>query len=178
MKLRSWHGLVSAACLPRTLVVLIVLALLLPCAFVSAQEPPKPPVISPHARLMAARSIFIERSGGRIPNDVIGDAFQGWGRYELAPDAASADLIVSIIAPLSNANVSVSSGDHSKTVASADVTQISLRILDAHDRAVLWSGSEQPKSAMHEKKSEDNLVDASLRLFRRFRNTIEPELAP
>ncbi len=156
----------------------LAVALLLACASVSAQQPAQPAAISPHARLMAAHTIYIEHSGGRIPNDVIGDAFQGWGRYELAADPARADLIVSISAPLSNTGASVSSGANSKTVVSADVTQIRLLILDAHDRAVLWSGTEQPKSSMHEKKSEDQLVDASLRLFRRFRSLIEPEPAP
>ena len=31
---------------------------------------------------------------------------------------------------------------------------------------------------MKEKQREDNVVEASLRLFRRFRNLIEPEPAP
>jgi hypothetical protein len=62
--------------------------------------------------------------------------------------------------------------------SSSVVTQIRLFILDAHDHVVLWSGSEQPRSAMKEKQREDNDVEASLRLFRRFRNTIEPEPAP
>jgi len=125
---------------------------------------------------MAARSVFIQPAPASIPYDVIGDAFQGWGRYQLADTPSAADLIVSIRAPLSNAGgISVGSGADSRAVTSPGVTQIRLLILDAHDRAVLWSGSEQPKSSMHEKKYEDQLVDASLRLFRRFRNTIQPE---
>ena len=71
------------------------LLILLLCASVSAQESPKPAPIAPHARLMAARSIYIEHSGGRLPNDVIGDAFQGWGHYVVVGDPAQADLIVS-----------------------------------------------------------------------------------
>jgi hypothetical protein len=51
-------------------------------------------------------------------------------------------------------------------------------VLDAHDRVMLWSGSEQPKSSMKEKQREDNIVEASLRLFRRFRESIEPQPAP
>jgi hypothetical protein len=157
------------------------------CAFAAAQDAPKPAVISAHARLVAARSIYIEHAGGRIPNDVIGDAFQGWGRYRIVNDPAAADLIVSINAPVSDSGVSVSSrvderggsaANSSRNLSSANITQIRLFILDAHDRVVLWSGNEQPKSAMKEKQREENEVEASLRLFRRFRNLLEPEPAP
>jgi hypothetical protein len=165
---------------------LAAVALSLGTAF--AQDSPKPPVISPHARLMAARSIYIEHVGGRLPNDVIGDAFQGWGHYVVVGDPARADLIVSINAPVSDSGVSVgtsgggrrgsSPANNSRTLSSSTVTQVQLLILDAHDRVVLWSGSEQPKSAFKDKQREDNEVDASLRLFRRFRNVVEPEPAP
>jgi hypothetical protein len=137
---------------------------------------------------MAARSICIENAGGRIPNDVIGDAFQGWGHYILVGDPAQADLIVSINAPVSDSGVSVGGGggngrrgpgsSSSSSPSSSNVTQIRLLVLDAHDRAVLWSDSEQPKSSIKERQREDNVVDASLRLFRRFRNSIAPEPAP
>jgi hypothetical protein len=157
---------------------------LLLCAFALAQEAPKPQAISSQARLMAARSIYIEHAGGRLPNDVIGDAFQGWGRYTVVFDPARADLIVSINAPTTDSGVSVGSGDgrhgsaSSRNLSSSSVTQIRLVILDAHDRVVLWSGNEQPKSSIKGKQREDNEVDASLRLFRRFRSIIEPEPAP
>lgn len=151
------------------------------CAAV-AQE--AKPVISAHARLMAARRIYIEHVGGTIPNDVIGDAFQGWGRFQLVNDPADADLIVSIQAPVSSGGVAVSGrpdergAASSRNISPSSITQIRLQILDAHDRVVLWSGNEQPKSAMKEKQREDNEVEASLRLFRRFRNVLEPEPAP
>jgi len=163
-----------------------IAALLLVSAF--AQESPKPPVISPHARLMAARSIYIEHAGGRLPNEIIGDAFHGWGRYVVVGDPRKADLIVSINAPVSDSGVSVGSSgggrrgsthaSDSRTLSSSSITQIRLLILDAHDRVVLWNGSEQPKGSMKGKQREDNEVDASLTLFRRFRDTIEPEPAP
>ena len=51
-------------------------------------------------------------------------------------------------APASGGGANSRAGD-----SPTDVTQIRLLILDAHDRAVLWSGSEQPKSSMHEKQS-------------------------
>jgi len=157
--------------------------LLLLCA-AAAQEAPNPGPISPHARLMAARSIYIEHAGGRIPNDVIGDAFQGWGHFRIVYDPAAADLIVSINAPTSDSGVSISgrADDRgraaSTNLSSGAVMQIRLFILDAHDRVVLWSGNEQPKGSMKGKQREDNEVEASLRLFRRFRSVIEPEPLP
>ncbi len=176
MKLQPWHRRVLAA--------LAASAALLLCVFVVAQEAPKPAPIASHARLLAARSIYIEHAGGRLPNDVIGDAFQGWGHYLVVADPAQADLIVSIDAPTSDSGVSVGGGNSRHGAPppsrspSSDVTQIRLTILDAHDRVLLWSGSEQPKSSLKESKREDNIVDASLLLFRRFRNVIEPEPAP
>ncbi len=160
----------------KALAVALFLALL--CASLSAQEASKPPAISPHARLMAARTICIEHAGAIIPNDVIGDAFQGWGRYRLVGDPESADLIVSINAPTYDSGVSVGGGVQGTVVSGTQVSQIRLVILDAHDRVTLWSSVEQPKSSRKEKQREDNLVEASLRLFRRFRSTIEPEPAP
>jgi len=177
LKLQPWHW--------RVLAVQVAMAALLLCAAVSAQDAPKPAPVAPHARLLAARSIYIEHAGGRLPNDVIGDAFQGWGHYLVVHDPSQADLIVSITAPVSDSGVSVGSGNGrhgapppSRTLSSSAIVQIRLSILDAHDRVLLWSGSEQPKSSMKEKQREDNEVDASLLLFRRFRNLIEPEPAP
>lgn len=165
---------------------LFAAAVLLPgTAF--AQQSPAPPIISSHARLMAARSIYIEHAGGRLPNEVIGDAFQGWGHYVVVGNPAKADLIVSINAPVSDSGVSVGSdsggrrsspASNSQALSSSTVTQVRLLILDAHNRVVLWSGTQQPKSALKGKQREENEVDASLTLFRRFRDTIEPEPAP
>lgn len=161
--------------------LLAVVALL--CCALFAQQSSKPSAIAPHARLMAARSIYIEHAGALLPNDVIGSAFQGWGRYIVVADPAHADLIVSINAPVTDSGISVGAGDSrrgapppaSRNASSSDASQISLYILDAHDRVVLWSSRERPKSSMKAKQREDNVVDASLSLFRRFRSVIEPE---
>jgi hypothetical protein len=175
LKLHSKHGLLLA----------VWTAVLLLSAALSAQQAATPAPIAPissHARLLAARTIYIQHTGGHIPNDIIGDAFQGWGHYTIVGNPAQADLIVSINAPFSDAGVSVGSGNgrHSAPAPSqgSAITQIRLAILDAHDHVVLWSSSEQPKSAFKDKQREDNEVDASLRLFRRFRNIVEPEPAP
>jgi hypothetical protein len=151
------------------------LTLLLFCAAVFAQQAP-PPAVSPHARLVAARSIYIEHSGERLPYDVIGDAFVGWGRYQFVSDPSRADLIVSIVS--AGADSGLSLGGPPRSAPPAAVIGIHLLVLDAHDHAVLWSGSEQPKSAIKSSKREDNEVDTSLRLFRRFRDSIEPVPQP
>jgi hypothetical protein len=156
-------------------------ALLLSAPVVRAQDAAKTPAIATHARLMAARTIYIEHAGGRLPNDVIGDAFQGWGHYQLVGDPARADLIVAINAPTTETGISVGpgSGNGPQTPlgsSGGQVLQIRLFILDARDRVTLWSGIEQPKGSRKEKQREDNVVDSSLHLFRRFRDTIEPAL--
>jgi hypothetical protein len=163
-----------------TIRLVFAFAALLGSLLLAQQTPANPPAIAPHARLMAARTIYIEHNGGSIPNDVIGDAFQGWGRYQLTNEPEKADLIVSINAPVSETGVSVggSGGRHNNVASSTQITRIRLVILDARDRVVLWSGGEQPKSSLKEKQREDNEVEASLRLFRRFRTVIEPEPAP
>jgi hypothetical protein len=162
----------------RTVARLFTLALLVLSASVWAQEAAAPGAVSPHARMMAARSVYIKSAPPSIPYDIIGDAFQGWGRYQVADSPASADLIVSIVAPPPNPSAGPGGNAKNRPAISSDVTEIHLIILDAHDHAVLWSGSEQPKGAISEKRHEDELVDASLRLFRRFRASIEPEPEP
>lgn len=90
-----------------------------------------------------------------------------------------ADLIVSIEAPTVEGGVSVSGGSGqssaSRTLSSGAVTQIRLTIRDARNGLALWNGVETPHSALKGKRREDNEVDASLKLFRRFRALIEPE---
>jgi hypothetical protein len=170
----------------RALGPLILCAALLFSATSLAQQPEAsspqaiPQAIAPHARLMAARTIYIEHSGGSIPNDVIGEAFEGWGHFAIVYQREKADLIVSIMAPLSDSGVSVSGGNNtpSRNMSAASVTQVRMVVRDAHDGVTLWTGGEQPKGSMKEKQREDNEVEASLRLFRRFRAVIEPEPAP
>ncbi|MDR3762973.1 MAG: hypothetical protein P4M01_02645 [Acidobacteriota bacterium] len=168
-------------------VLALLAALTVPCP---AQQPPpeakpeaaaseaqRPPVLSTQARLMAARSIVIQHSGGSIPNDVIDQAFEGWGRFVIVYDRQKADLIVSIEAPTVDNGVSVSGGPGgraSRNLSSGAVTQVRLLVRDAHDGVTLWSGVESPKGALKSSRREDNEVEASLKVFRRFRAIFEP----
>lgn len=173
----------------------LLAALPLPCR--AQQDDPRPPaaasspeaapdgtqrspVLSPHARLMAARSIVVLHSGGSIPNDVIGQAFEGWGRFTIVHDRDKADLIVSIEAPTADGGVSVSSGTNgqptaNRTLSSGAVTQVRLLVRDARNGLTLWGGVEFPKGALKNRRREDNEIEASLKLFRRFRAIFEPE---
>ncbi len=151
-------------------------------AAATAQEAPRT-VVSPKLRMMNARTILITHSGGRIPNDIIDEAFRGWGRYRVVNRREDADMVVSIEGVLANSGFEVSGGGPNparhEVLVSGAVINIRLFIRDAHDGAVLWAGSELPKGSRKEGGSrEDHEVDASLRLFRRFREYIEPEPKP
>ncbi len=150
-----------------------------PAPAAAPSESQRPPVLSAQARLTAARKIVIQHAGGTIPNDVIGEAFEGWGRYTVVFEREQADMIVSIEAPTVEGGVSLSSGNgktsNSRTLNSGAVTQIRLVIRDAHNGLVLWSGVEIPHSAINSKRRQENEIEASLKVFRRFRAMIEPE---
>ena len=107
---------------------------------------------------MAARSIFIEHAGGRLPNDVIGDAFQGWGRYQVVDDPATADLIVSIIAPVSDSGVSV--GGPRQAPRPRPPVQTSPRFACSFSTPMTASScgaaASSPSPALNEKHREDN----------------------
>jgi len=143
-----------------------LLLFVLMSALAAAQESaPAANTLAPHARLMAARYVLMQQSGTQLPFEVIDGAFRGWGRYQVVFDPGKADLIAQVNAP-----------DYGG--GNAGIGRIQLIVRDAHDGAVLWSGAESVKSSFKEKQREENIVDASLKLFRRFRESIEPEPAP
>ncbi len=180
----------------RLLRVLVPLAILLcaVCAFSQeaakpAQEVTKPtPPMSPFLRLTSAKSIFIKSSGSSdIPYSVISSSMEGWGRYEIAKSPEKADLIMEINAPSgSGGGVTVSSSTKNEqygrpqdsVTSSRDLSSgggtIRLVIYDARSKAALWSASEEAKGAMRQKGREDNLVNASEKLFTKFHDRIEP----
>lgn len=150
----------------------MILGVLLLALGLPAQEAARP--LSPQQRLLAAHTIYIEHLGSTLPYDVIIEAFRGWGRYEIVREREQAELIVSIQAPTIESGMAV----NGRSTGGQTVIRIALAVLDAHDRLTLWAGSEQPKGARKASEREDHVVDSSLALFRRFRQTIEPEPAP
>jgi hypothetical protein len=157
----------------------LMIALLISAAM--AQEAARP-VVSTKARMMNARTIFITHSGAAIPNNIIDEAFRGWGRYRVVNRREDADMVVSIEGVVANSGIEISGGGpgaaRHEVLVSGAVTNIRLFLRDAHDGAVLWAGHEQPKSTHKGDSREDREVEASLRLFRSFREYIEPEPKP
>ncbi len=176
--------------------VLIPLAILSCAIFAPGQETAKPaqevakpaPPMSPFLRLTSAKSVFIKSSGGSdIPYNVILSSMEGWGRYEIVKSPEKADLIMEITAPSdSGSGLSVSSStktdqfgrpqdsvSSSRELSSGGGT-VKLVIYDAHSKAALWSASEEAKGAMRQKAREDNLVNASEKVFTKFHDRIEP----
>lgn len=180
----------------RLLRVLVPLAILVCFVGAFAQEAAKPaqevakptPPMSPFLRLTSAKSVFIKSSGASdIPYNVISSSMEGWGRYEIVKSPDKADLIMEITAPSdSGGGVTVSSSTRNdqfgrpqdSVSSSRDVSSgggtIRLVIYDARSKAALWSASEEAKGGMRQKSREDNLVNASEKLFGKFHDRIEP----
>ena len=180
----------------RLLRVLVPLAILVCFAGAFAQERAKPaqevtkptPPMSPFLRLTSAKSMFIKSSGGSdIPYNVISSSMEGWGRYQIVKSVDQADLIMEITAPTgSGGGVTVSSSTRNdqygrpqdSVSSSRDLSTgagaVRLVIYDARSKAALWSASEEAKGGMRQKSREDNLVNASEKLFSKFHDRIEP----
>jgi hypothetical protein len=159
---------------------------LLNCLSLTAQEPkPEPPKFTtPLARLQAGKTIFLKSTGGNeIPFNVIESAMEGWGHYTVVNELEQADLIMEVSAPQESAasiSSSVSSDSASgKTTTSSTkdltVLQIKLTVLDARNKVPLWTATERPKGGFKQKAREDNLIESSLKLFRQFRDRVEPQ---
>lgn len=180
----------------RFLRVLVALAILVSAVCLFAQEAAKPaqevakpaPPMSPFLRLTEAKSVFIKSSGGSdIPYNVISSSMEGWGRYEIVKSPDKADLILEITAPSdSGGGVTVSSKTSNdqfgrpqdSVTSSRDLSSgsgtVKLVIYDGRSKAPLWSASEEAKGAMRQKAREDNLVNASEKVFTKFHDRIEP----
>ncbi|ABF41106.1 hypothetical protein Acid345_2105 [Candidatus Koribacter versatilis Ellin345] len=170
----------------RSLLAMAVLLFAFTSAIAQAPES-KAPVLSPSARLAAAKTAYLKNAGGsEIPYNVISDGVEGWGRYKLVQDPTEADIIIEVMAPSSSNGVSVSAGTSSDqhlgapaqsmtTSKELTITRITLIVYDARSKAALWSATEQPKSAMKAKTRQDNVVESAQRLLTKFRERVEPE---
>ncbi len=149
-------------------------------------QPSKAPLMSPIARLRAAKTVFLTQyRGSGIALNVISSGLEGWGKYQVLESSKDADLIVKITAPTDSSGVSVSSSTstdgygkpQSNSSTSKDLSSssmITVTVMDAANKVTLWRGSEQAKSAMKQKQREDNMVEAAQKLLARFRDEVEP----
>jgi hypothetical protein len=112
----------------------------------------------------------------------------GWGRFVMVNSPEQADIILEISSPGGGSGVTVSSKTdtstrtgqaESSTSTTRDLSSgpIRLTVIDGKSKSVLWTGSEQPKFAMRKKSQEDNLVEAAEKLFTKFHDRVEPNLA-
>ncbi len=171
---------------PRTLLRLGVLFACVISATAQAPDPTARP-LSPTARLTAAKTAFLKNAGGSaIPFDVISEAVQGWGRYQIVAVPEKADIIVEVTSPASGSGISVTSTtssdqqtgrpvESSTTTRELSVSRITLIVYDAKSKMALWSSSEQPKGAVRDKARKDNIVQAAQHLVTKFRERVEPE---
>jgi hypothetical protein len=169
---------------------------------VSAQQPPVPPphldpdpaaraaakpVISPTARLNAAKTVYIRKlPGNEVPYNVIANGFDGWAKYVVVSSPDKADLVVEVSAPeVDNSGIAISAttskddpyGKQNEGVKLPKVYTVSIvkmTVLDTHTKTPLWSAAETPHSAARKNKSQDNLVDAAQKLFQHFHDRVEP----
>lgn len=159
-----------------------------PHAGAAPTAPEKKTVVmqTPSARLASAKSVLITRTrGGDIPYDVIRTTIDDWGRFTLVKSADQADLVIEVASSGGNGDVSVTSHmgasprtgqPESGSSSSRDLSaaEISLTVIDAANKRVLWHGTESARYAMKQKARENNLVEASEKLASRFHDRLEP----
>ena len=148
--------------------------------------PKRNPPVMPTSRLAVATTAFVKDAGGNpIPYNVISMSMDGWGRFAMVDNPEKADIILEVSSPAGGSGVSVSSKTETSprsgvpesstsTTRELGTGPIRLTVIDGKSKSVLWSGSEQPKSALRKKSQEDNLVDAAEKLFTKFHDRVEP----
>ncbi len=152
------------------------------------QPEKKHPLLTAEARLAAARNVIVVRTrGGDIPYDVIRTTVEGWGRYTLVAEPDKADLIMEVASSGGGGDVRVTGSSSNSstgrpeqsTSTSKDIssTEVTLTVLDAQNKRVLWHATETAKYAVKQKARENNLVEAAERLASKFHDRIEPPSA-
>ena len=153
-------------------------------------EKKKTEVLTPTARLAAAKTAFISKvHGSTIPFDVISSSLEGWGRFTLVNAPEKADIVIEITAPEESSGVSVSSStkqspqtgrmepSSSSSKQLSFSSDVKVAVLDSRTRPPLWSAIEHIKNSMKKKDRENNLVEASQRLFSKLHDQIEPPVS-
>jgi hypothetical protein len=153
--------------------------------------PSAKPVLSPIARLQAAKTAFVKNMDGTaIGAETITATLEGWGRYKIVNTPERADLIVEVTSPSdSEGGVSVSSSsstgsgkyeqsNKSSRELSSGGGPMRMVVRDAKTTATLFVASEQVKGAMKRNARENNLVDAAQKLVAKFHERVEPVKSP
>lgn len=144
------------------------------------------PIVSPSARLQAAKAVFMKKvEGNSIGFDTIETTLEGWGRYKLVDSPAKADLVIEVTSPSEegggismSSSTSTASGKYeessksSRELSSGSGT-MRLVVRDAKTSSTLWFASEQVKGGMKRNTRENNLVEAAQKLVSKFRERVE-----
>lgn len=146
------------------------------------EKPAAAPPLSASARLAAARTAFLRKTGNgdNAAYDVVSTTLEGWGRFTLVNSLEKADIVVEIFSQSdSEGGISASVGSdgrrgHEGKVKQSSLSEIKLTVSDARSRLPLWTGVERPKSGMKKTDRENKEVEATERLMQRFHDTIEP----
>jgi len=152
----------------------------------SAEKKAAPKIETPTARLTSARNVFITRTqGGKIPYDTIRTTIEDWQRFTLVNSAEKADLIIEVASSGGDNDVRVGSSmspnpetgrmeESTHSTRDLSATEVSMTVLDARNKRVLWRGTESAKYVVREKARENNLVEAAEKLASKFHGRLEP----
>lgn len=161
---------------------------LMPCfALTSAySQQQKPQADTASARLTGAKNVLVTRvRGNNIPYEVIKSTLDGWGRFTIVEKLEQAELVVQVSTSGGDNGVSVTSSNQlspgtgsyeqsNRTSRDVSAAEITMTVLDAKNRRVLWIATETAKFAVKEKARENNLVEAAERLASKFHDRLEP----
>jgi hypothetical protein len=157
-----------------------------PASPASAEKKVTPKIDTPTARLTSAKTVFITRSqGGNIPYDTIRTTLDGWQRFTLVNSAEKADLVIEVASSGGDNGVRVGRSmtpnpetgrmeESTHSTRDLSATEISMTVLDARNKRILWRGTESAKYAVREKARENNLVEAAEKLASKFHDRLEP----
>jgi len=146
------------------------------------EEKPAAPPLSVSARLAAARTAFLKKTGNgdNAAYDVVSSTLEGWGRFALVKSPDNADIVIEIFSESENeGGITASAGSDGRRgregkIRQATVSQIKLTVYDSKTKVPLWMGLERPKSAMKKTDRENNEVEATERLIQKFHDVVEP----
>jgi len=142
----------------------------------SKPQTPDRALISPLARLKAAKTVYVKNLGASdVPYNVIENGLEAWPRLVVVDSPDQADVILQVEAPDSAPpSPSDDQAQVGKVKHQVQIDTIKLTVLDARSHLPLWSSVEHPKDSFREKTRDDNLVQASEKLFARLHDRLEP----
>ena len=158
-------------------------------AFAQESQPEPKKYLSPQARLVAARNVYLRNAGGSdIPFNVIQSGIESWPRYTIVNSPEKADLIIEVLSPeespsnssSSKTKVDAQTGGHSSTTAPASssslyaVRTIKLTVSDARTRLTLFSATQTPKDAWKDRVRTESQIECAQKLLTLFHNRVEP----